>query len=244
MIMDEIILKTDPEITFLKASGSDASICAAARVSAGGDFLLDTAITDSKKNKSLLRYLVKFRHGSPFEHTMLQFKVHAPIFVFREWHRHRAGMSYNEVSGRYSVLEPVFWIPGRERKMLPAHDHKPISPKYTRMENDVAYAEAISAMTHSYKTSWKCYESLIASGVANEVARGVLPVSVYSTMIVTMNVRSLMHFLSLRVSHPDAFFETKPQYEIQQCGEKMEEYFKLLFPMTYEAYVEARRVSP
>jgi thymidylate synthase (FAD) len=232
-----INLTHDLEVELVQNVGDDAAIARAARVSTGADLLNYDEDVDAK----LINYLVKHRHGSPFEHTSMTFRISAPIFVFREFHRHRVGWSYNEISGRYKKLEPRFYIYPGNRPLV--QEGSSAHPKLINSN------EALTLMTNntlyqSYKNSWDMYELLLKDGVANEVARAVLPVGVYSEMYATCNARSLMSFLSLRVDSSNAKFETKPQWEIEQVALGMEKHFDRLFPATSEAFHNNGRVSP
>ena len=235
--MSKFRLTSDFDVELIQSTGTDASIAAAARVSTGMD-LWDSAEEDDAK---LINYLAKHRHGSPFEHNSMTFRISAPIFVFREFQRHRIGWSYNEVSARYKKMEPKFYIYPATRPLIQegssAHPRLVAGhPAMTPMVNH--------EMEHAYKTAWKSYKSMLEDGVANEVARSVLPVGIYSEMYATCNARSLMSFLSLRVDSRDATFETKPQWEIEQVALEMEEKFDMLFPATSEAFNKNGRVAP
>lgn len=225
------------KVELIQHTGSDEAIAAAARVSTG----LDLQDYTPEQNRGLIKYLMKNRHGSPFEHNSMTFRAMVPIFCVREWQRHRIGWSYNEVSGRYKKLEPTFYVLSEERPTVQsgsgAHP-KLISggPVLTKVSNGI--------MIESYTHSWGAYEKLLDLGVANEVARNVLPVGVYTEMYATCNARSLMSFLSLRVDHPDNTFSTKPQWEIQNGAEQMEDHLKMLFPETWSAYLSNGRVAP
>ena len=235
--MTEIIFSSDIDIELIQFAGNDAAIAKAARVSTRGDMKEHDEAADA----GLINYLVKHRHGSPFEHNMMTFRVSAPMFVFREWHRHRIGWSYNEISARYQKLEPKFYIYPEERPLIQegssAHPNLVAgTPHMTESVN--------SRLELLYGNAWNAYSSMIDDGVANEVARAALPVATYSTMYATCNARSLMSFMSLRIDATDAMFQTKPQTEIQKAAEGMEVYFKALFPATYEAFVKNGRVAP
>src|SRR5436309_900808 len=104
----ELQLTSEISVEYIQHVGSDAMIAAAARVSVHG---INSKENDSEKDAGLINYLMSSRHGTPFEHGSLTVRVHAPIKVWREWHRHRIGWSYNEESGRYKNLDPVFYIP-------------------------------------------------------------------------------------------------------------------------------------
>lgn len=224
-------------VEYVRHSGDDAGIAAAARVSLAED---QKTFSD-KSNAGLINYLMKNRHGSPFEHTSLTFRVQAPIFVFREFHRHRVGWSYNEVSGRYKVLEPKFYIHDNTRPIVQtgtsAHPDLGLG---TQDQYDIADEEIFRIAEHA----WESYNYMLTAGVANEVARLVLPVNIYSEMYATCNVRSLLHFLSLRVDHPDNTFVTKPLYEIQKVAEGMEAHLAEHFPAVHTAFNENGRVAP
>ncbi len=138
------------------------------------------------------------RHGSPFEHNSMTFYVQAPIFVFREFMRHRIA-SYNEESGRYRELRPVFYVPGRDRDLVQVG--KPGA--YEFLPGDDEQHELVDRLTRERSlAAYEAYRSMLDAGVAREVARIVLPLNLYSSMYVTLNARSLMNFLSLRTKHP------------------------------------------
>ncbi len=148
------------------------------------------------------------RHGSPFEHNSMTFFISAPIFVFREFMRHRVGWSYNEESGRYRELEPVFYVPDASRKLV--QEGRP--GKYVFVEGTPAQYEAVSdTLRESYEQAYAAYRKLLAEGVAREVARAALPVGLFSSMYATCNARSLMHFLGLRTQHELAKVPSFPQ---------------------------------
>jgi len=224
-------------VDLIQHVGSDAMIAAAARVSTGRD--LDDH-TD-KANAGLINYLVKNKHSSPLEHNSITFRVSAPIFVFREWHRHRIGFSYNEISARYTKLEPKFYVYPHERPLVQAGSSA--HPELVAGDEGMAHKASVF-IAQAYEASWFYYEHLLDQGVANEVARTVLPVGIFSEMYVTTNVRALLSFLSLRTSNEDAAFPSKPQYEIEVAAKLMEAHVAELFPVTYEAWNRLGRVSP
>ena len=219
----------------------------AARVSTQGEQTLEesrkspaSAEEDAKRDKGLINYLMRDRHGSPFEHNSMTFYVQAPIFVFREFMRHRIA-SYNEESGRYRELNAVFYVPADDRNLVQqgkpgAYDFVPGTPDQIKLTQE--------ATKHAVTVAYEEYERMLAAGVAREVARGVLPVSTYSSMYVTMNARSLMNFLSLRTKREGTHFPSFPQREIEMVAEKMEDIWAELMPMTYAAFNEFGRVSP
>jgi thymidylate synthase (FAD) len=234
---EDITLLSDFEVDLVQQSGSDAMIAAAARVSTGAD--LDTF--DEKADAKLINYLTKHRHGSPFEHSSMTFRISAPIFVFREFMRHRVGFSYNEISGRYKELEPNFYVYPDGRPLIQTG-----SSAHPKLEHgDESLTRSTNAeMRLAYDFVWDSYRTLLSDGVAFEVARSVLPVGIYTDVYVTCNARSLMAFLSLRIDADNAQFETKPQWEIEQVAKKMEQFFAVLFPATWAAFQKNGRVAP
>jgi thymidylate synthase (FAD) len=193
------------------------------------------------RNNGLINYLMRDKHGSPFEHASMTFLVSAPIFVFREWMRHRAGWSYNEESGRYKQLDPVFYIPKPGRNLVQVG-----KPGAYTFEQGEAYQYGImrESLTTVAQDAYSAYEGMLSNGLAREVARMCLPVNIYSSMFATCNPRSLMHFLSLRTHREDAAYPSHPQREIEMGAEKMETIFKDLFPQTWTAFEQNGRVAP
>lgn len=233
--------RSDVTVQLVKASASDADILFAARVSTQGEQSLDEIGKDPERSKGLINYLMRERHGSPWEHTSMTFLVSAPIFVFREFHRHRAGWSYNEESGRYRELQPVFYVPSAGRKLVQVGKPGAYTFEYGSLDQQEL---AGRAMEDSYRQSYEAYQDMLAAGIAREVARSVLPVGLYSSMYATTNARALMHFLSLRTTHPDAKVRSYPQREIEMVGERMEAAWAELMPLTHQAFIANGRVAP
>jgi thymidylate synthase (FAD) len=240
----DITFRSDVTVELVRSSAHDSDVLFAARVSTQGEQTLeaskaDPAATDAR-DRGLLNYLMRDRHGSPFEHNSMTFYVEAPIFVFREFMRHRIA-SYNEESGRYRELRPVFYVPGADRNLVQtgkpgAYDFVEGTPEQTELTVEATKAACAFA--------YEQYERMLAAGVAREVARGVLPVAIYSSMYVTMNSRSLMNFLSLRTKREGTHFPSFPQREIEMVAEKMETFWAELMPMTYECFNLNGRVAP
>lgn len=220
--------------------GDDAMLCAAAKVSTSGQ---EAQFTDSG-NFGLINYLMKHRHGTPFEHASMTFFVHAPIFVWREWHRHRIGFSYNEESARYKTLDPVFYIPHYSRPMMKVDGWKPGRPKFLPCTDKNTYDQLIINLEITYKIAYANYLNNLELGIDPGLARDCLPVGIYSSCWVTCNPRSLMSFLSLRTHDTNAKFVSYPLYEINVAADKCESLFNTLFPLTYKAFVENGRVAP
>jgi len=239
-----IEFRSDVTVELVRSSAHDSDVLFAARVSTQGEQTLEAAEAgaeaDPKRDRGLINYLMRDRHGSPFEHNSMTFYVQAPIFVFREFMRHRIA-SYNEESGRYRELRPVFYVPGTDRNLVQvgkpgAYDFLPGTPSQTALVS----SEVKAASTAAFAS----YERMLEAGVAREVARIVLPLNIYSSMYVTMNARSLMNFLSLRTKRADTHFPSFPQREIEMCAEKMESIWAGLMPLTSAAFDANGRVAP
>jgi len=238
---EEVVFLDDVTVDYIDHMGDDAAVTQAARVSVVGENKKAQKADAKDKEKGLIGYLMRKKHGSPFEHTAMKFYVKAPIFVFREFHRHRIGFSYNEMSGRYTKLLPEFYVPKKSRPLV--NTGGSANPKFEPGSNfQTRLLERL--LQHGYKVTWAIYSALIKAGIGNEVARVILPVGIYSQMYVTCNARSLMSFLSLRTFEPEATFPSNPQHEIELVARKMEEEFARLFPITYEAWVARGRVAP
>ena len=237
---DEIVFREDMSVELVKSSASDADVIWAARVSTAGDKSLEDVGSDASKSEGLINYLARERHGSPFEHTSMTFFISAPIFVFREFMRHRIA-SYNEESGRYRELKPVFYIPSKERKLVQIGK----AGAYTFVDGTPEqYEITVKSIKETCILAYGNYQKMLDAGVAREVARAVLPVTLYSSMYVTMNARALMNFLSLRTAREGSHFPSYPQREIEMVAEKMEAEFAKLMPITYGAFQKSGRIAP
>lgn len=221
-------------VELLDHMGDDRSVSDAARISVKG-------AENREGDAGLINFLMKNRHGTPFEHNSFKFFVKAPIFVFREFHRHRIGFSYNEMSGRYTELLPEFYIPGELRPLV--QQGKAGAYEFVAGSKD-QYWDMRDRMCHTYRAAWIDYQQMLADGVAREVARMVLPVGIFSQMIVTCNARSLMAFLSLRMKVAGSTFPSYPQAEIEMVAEQMETAWAVLMPTTAKAFNDNGRVSP
>ncbi|MFN2638060.1 MAG: FAD-dependent thymidylate synthase [Gemmatimonadaceae bacterium] len=227
-------------VDLVDAMGSDASIVNAARVSTIGARSVGE-LKETSSAKGLINYLMRDRHGTPFEHNALTFKVSAPLFVFYEWHRHRAGWSYNEESARYRELDPVFYVPAPDRNLRQIG--KPGAYTF-----ELGTGVQMSATLYSHKwvaeQCWREYQDMLNRGIAREVARNVLPVSIYKMQYATCNLRSLFSFLSLRWAHPLSTVPSFPLAEIQAVAQKLDELARPYFPLAFQAFDEHGRVSP
>lgn len=226
-MVTDIRYRSDFDVDLIDTMGNDHRIVQAAKVSTlGADSL------DAGDSTGLIRYLMANRHGSPFEHCVMQWMISAPIFVWREFMRHRIA-SYNEESSRYRQLAPVFYRPSDDRPTVQIG-----KPGHYTLEAEPGLAGfARSALDGVQHEAYQAYESMLSEGIAREVARQVLPVSIYSTAYVTMNVRALMNFLSLRDA-PSAL------WEIRQVARAMGDDFAERFPRTSQAFNANGRVAP
>lgn len=206
----------------------DLSVVNAARVSfARRKEAMDEA------DEGLVRFLMRDRHGTPFEHNAFRFHIRCPIFVAREWMRHRVG-SFNEFSMRYAKATDEFYVPEPEDVRTQvgkpgAYSFDPVAPELAERTR-----EELSAV---YDTAYAAYERLVEAGVAREVARSVLPVGAYTEFFWTVNARSLMNFISLR-NHENA------QREIRIYAAVLERFLADAMPITYEAFVANERRAP
>lgn len=238
--MTDITQISNPHIQLIAHSGGDESVLAAMLVSTQSEDSIRVLTNDPQEGAGRINFLMKNRHGTPFEHNQFRFFVRAGIFVFREFHRHRIGWSYNEESGRYSQLEPIFYIPHEDRPLK--QTGKPGA--YEMVPAPELYAELYLTLEQSYQKAYDEYERLLGLGIAREVARLVLPVGITSAMYATCNARSLMSFLSLRTYEPEAAFPSRPQYEIEQVARVLEDWFKFHMPITWDCWNKNGRVAP
>ena len=244
--MSDIVFRSDVTVELVRSSASDSDVLFAARVSTQGEQTLESAAAqtdaseDEKRSRGLINYLMRDRHGSPFEHNSMTFYVQAPIFVFREFMRHRIA-SYNEESGRYKELSPVFYVPGADRNLVQVGK----AGHYEFLPGTAEQTALVEQETRTNSTkAYESYQRMLEAGVAREVARIVLPLNIYSSMYVTMNSRALMNFLSLRTKREGTHFPSFPQREIEMCAEKMEAFWAELMPYTYDAFNANGRVAP
>jgi thymidylate synthase (FAD) len=209
----------------------DMSVVNSARVSFAKNDAEKQDLDD--QDRGLIKFLMRERHGTPFEHNSFRFHVKCPVFVAREWFRHRIG-SFNEFSGRYSEIPGEFFIPNSYdvRKQV----GKPGYYKFGEVEPEDA-KQAISIMEDAMRESFERYRKLLDLGIAKELSRIVLPVGMYTQFYWTVNARSLMNFCSLRSA------ETA-QREIREYSLRVEEIFSLIMPVTYSAWLENNRVAP
>ncbi len=207
---------------------SDLSVVNAARVSfARRKDEMDEA------DEGLIRFLMRDRHGTPFEHNAFRFHIRSPIFVAREWMRHRVG-SFNEFSMRYARATDDFYVP--EADDVRSQVGKPGAYSFEPVEPGLAES-AREEMRRVYDEAYTTYGRLVEAGVARELARSVIPVGAYTEFFWTVNARSLMNFVSLRAA------ETA-QREIRRYADACEVFLAERMPVTHAAFVAARRTAP
>ena len=225
------MVKVNPVINVLNGGfvrlvdhmGDDLSIVRAARVSYDADWRTGE---EYGKDSKLIGYLIKNKHTSPFESVTFTFEVKAPIFVFRQWHRHRT-WSFNEISARYTVLDEGYYVPELDQITTQSSSNKQMR---TNEEHPFANILQTTINNHCSK-SFEVYESLINCGCPRELARGVLPVNAYSRMFGTVNLLNLLKFITLR-SHSHA------QYEIKVYSDALLKLIEPIVPVTIAYFKE------
>lgn len=221
--MTEIQFKSKMGVELIDFWGGDSRVVQSARVST-----LGANDPEPGEGKGLVKFLLRSGHFSPFEHSGFTFRVHAPIFVTRQMLRHRSSQ-FNEESGRYRELEPVFYVPSAERPVVQVGK----TGDYDFVTNLSTTGIAVMETRMASEDSWRRYENMLSLGIAKEVARMVLPVNLFSTMYMTLNARNLMHFLDLRL-------DLHAQQEIREVAEHMEVAFSYEMPWTYDAWKESK----
>lgn len=210
--------------------GNDLSISRAARVSYDADW---RAGEDKGSDERLIRYLWRNKHTSPFEAVTFTFEVKAPLFVLRQWHRHRT-WSFNEVSGRYTELSEDFYVPAPE-----VIGHQSPNNKQGRDLEGALTEEALEAarelMINTNTGGFEDYRALLQLGVSRELARTVLPLATYSRMFASVDLLNLLKFITLRL-HPHA------QWEIQQYARALLDLIRPIVPVAVGAW-EAERAD-
>lgn len=210
------------------AMASDLAVVNGARVS----FARHKQEMD-EADEGLIRFLMRERHASPFEHSVFRFHVRCPIFIAREWFRHRFS-SFNEFSMRYAVATDEFYVPDAED--VRTQVGKPGAYSFEPVDDELA-EETRAELQKVYETAYETYERLVERGVARELARSVLPVGAYTEFYWTVNARSLMNFISLRASEA-------AQREIRRYAEACERFFAERMPVTHAAFVANDRTAP
>ena len=215
----------DSEVRLIKSNVDDESVALSAWVSTYGAEAEERL--SSTRVPGLINYLMREKHETPFENAgSITFYCKTPIFIAREHFRHRIGWSYNEVSGRYSELKPHFFLPPVGRPLI---QYGKVG-EYTFKPGTIEQEETVrESLVEASEAGWKNYVTMKDAGVANEVARMALTTNWMTEYYCTCNPRSLLHFLNLRTA-------SNAQQEIQSLAGKMENIFKDLMPLTYQAW--------
>lgn len=198
--------------------GDDSRIVSSARVSYSGTKQL-------RGDSTLIDYLLRNDHTSPFEQVVFTFHLKMPIFVARQWVRHRTGRM-NEISGRYSVMKEEFYTPSREEFCVQSKDNR---QGRGEVISDDDYKKAKAVFEKAYKDAYESYTSLLEIGVAKEIARSVLPLGLYTEFYWQMDLHNLLHFLALRM-------DKHAQLEIRHYAEVIYEIVKTVCPVTIKAF--------
>jgi len=210
------------------AMADDLSVVNAARVS----FARHKDTMDAS-DEGLIRFLLRERHGTPFEHNSFRFHIRCPIFIAREWFRHRIG-SFNEFSMRYAKATDDFYVPAPED--VRTQVGKPGAYSFECVEPELAESTR-ETLESVYRTAYAAYEQLVEAGIAREIARCLLPVGAYTEFFWTVNARALMNFVSLRAADT-------AQREIRYYADAVESFLAEKMPVTYEAFVANDRTAP
>lgn len=219
-----IELRSDMRVDYVHHMGDDLTVVNSARVSMGHHHAELT-----ERDKGLIRRLIRDRHVSTLEHCALTVRAEVPIFVAREWMRH-SSQSFNEISGRYAELDPVFYVPDPSRPII--QTGKPMDYRRelgTVIEHQLTDIRHITAINTAYEE----YKGMLADGIAKEVARNVLPVSLYTSFYATANLRNWLSFLDQR-THETAL------YEIREAAHKVQDILEQYYPETMAAWKEAQ----
>lgn len=246
-------------VTLVESWGSDERIIEAARMSTNKEFqgwgpkhlagcavftpsninsygkVKDSFLCDCKSvagDEKLLSYLWRNKHHTPFEMAGATFEIQAPIFVFREWHRHRT-QSYNEMSARYTPLPDVNYLPSDLRCIPQSQINKQASGTSTKIPSRQEIEEWLESLSESYRVSQACYESGLAMGIPKEIARLSVPVARYSKMRASANLRNWLGFLALRM-------DQHAQWEIRQYANIVHQLLSVTFPRTIALFDEGR----
>jgi len=226
--MQEIKVLDHGVVQLCEHMGSDLSVVRAARTSYNATW---RAGEDAGSDAKLINYLWKNRHSTPFEAVTFTFYIEAPIFVVRQWHRHRT-QSYNEQSARYTVLPETFYIPELDKIALQSTNNKQGRGDSEDFDLDIRKDIQEKLTSHS-KQSFKTYNELLETGLAKELARSILPVNTYTKMCVTVNLLNLLKFLTLRC-------DSHAQYEIRVYAEAILELIRPIVPVTVAAWEEQK----
>lgn len=239
--MSDIEFREHSSVKLIRAQADDQMIAEDARLSTRQSGSA-AAAEDFVRNEGLVRALMRERHGTPFEAPQFTFEIEAPIFVAREAHRHRIA-SISEMSGRYVELQPIFWVPSPTRPLIQKPGSKQMQYELER-GSDEQYSAMLSGMKAINSAAWLTYQKLLEDGVVKEVARTVLPVSIFTRWRLRINLRSALNFLSLRTRDERAAYPSKPQIEITEIAKGMERIMEQHCPIAMDAFNQGGRVAP
>lgn len=214
-------------VRYVDHMGDDQRIVEAARIS------YKSPSKGIEQDKKLLSYLWKNKHTSPFEMVKLTFNIKMPIFVMRQYVRHRM-QNLNEVSARYTELPNEFYIPCKWRKQDIQNKQGSLDNEcwdFPRPElGDISINDHLSGLLKQQcEDAYKVYQNMLENGVAREMARMVLPVNIYTEIYACWDLKNLLHFITLRE-------DLHAQSEIQEYGRAIKQICERLFPFTMEAY--------
>jgi len=245
--MSEPRFRSDIAVRKVMSAGDDQTFAEAAWV-VDPETPWDDRRTGPTDVGRVLKAMLKGRHGTPFEHGLMTVYVEAPVVVWWEWTRHRfmslgcPDLGFNLESGRYRVLDGVFYLPPERRPCKEPDGFKPMRPE---LEFDIAaHEEAVGGLKATYFRAWSDYQLSVSRGVSREVARMGMPFGLYYAGYVSANPRTWLQFFSLRRSDPRAAVATFPQWEIQKADEACESLFARQWPATYDLFNELGRVAP
>lgn len=225
--MSEPIFRSDMGVQLIDSMGDEQSIVRAARVSTLG--------TESEASEAtgLVKFLMREGHGTPFESPVLTFRFEVPVFVSRQIVKHRLS-SINEESGRYKELEGVFYVPAEDRKVKQVGK----TGAYEFIDDPERSFLARAQIRYATENAWVRYDGMLRRGIAKEVARMVLPVNIYSTMYVTMNLRSWLNFIKLRTE----YWGSHAQHEVALVGEEVMDVLEQKFPNVMQQFNKEQRI--
>lgn len=235
----EITMSSELNIKLVRHCADDLFACEAAQLSTGNHPFGEWQPKENFNPERFLNALMKPRHGVPWEHTFFTFAVQVPIFVARQWVKHRLS-SMNELSGRYSLMIPTFYS-NPKRPMI--NIGTKMKPEMIVSSEEVQHKIGSSDASFC-RMAWEEYQFRLSTGVAEEYARIVLPLSTYTQFYWSLNGRSLMNFLERRIDDEGNRVETHPQWEIEQPAKQMEDEFARLMPLTHKAFIANGRVAP
>lgn len=225
---DEIKVLDHGFVRLIDHLGDDLSVVRAARVSYNAEWRTGE---DKGSDRRLINYLWRNKHTSPFEAVAFTFEIKAPIFVFRQWHRHRT-WSYNEVSARYTELPEEFYVPEIKHIGVQSKDNKQardISNQEITHDAQLEKERELDILTYHMNGCFSTYRTLLKAGWPRELARSVLPLGTYSHMFATVNLLNLFKFIKLR-DHSHA------QFEIGEYARALKELIKPIVPVCVEAF--------